>query len=45
MLRLVCAVSADLNGASVFYLTAFPIVLARQITSLLRRDGYPSGRC
>ena len=43
MPRLVRAVSADLGGAPVFYLTAFPKVLARPITRLLGRDGYPSG--
>ena len=43
MPRVVRALSADLNSANVFYLTAFPIVLARPITALLKRDGYPSG--
>jgi len=43
MPRLVRALSAELNSAPVFYLTAFPIVLAKPITSLLERDGYPSG--
>ena len=43
MPRLVRALSADLDGAPVFYLTAFPIVLAEPITALLERDGYPSG--
>ena len=43
MPRLVRALSADLNSAPVFYLTAFPIVLAKPITALLKRDGYPSG--
>ena len=43
MPRLVRALSADLDGAPVFYLTAFPIVLAKPITTLLGRDGYPSG--
>ena len=43
MPRLVRALSADLNSAPVFYLTAFPIVLAKPITALLERDGYPSG--
>src|SRR4051812_19199395 len=43
MPRLVRALSADLNSAPVFYLTAFPIVLAKPITTLLERDGYPSG--
>ncbi len=43
MPRLVRAVSADLGGAPVVYLTAFSKVLARPITSLLGRDGYPSG--
>ena len=43
MPRLVRAVSADLDNAPVFYLTAFPIVLAKPITTLLKRDGYPSG--
>jgi phosphatidate phosphatase APP1 len=41
MPRLVRAISADLDGAPVFYLTAFPIVLARPITNMLLRDGYP----
>jgi phosphatidylserine/phosphatidylglycerophosphate/cardiolipin synthase-like enzyme len=41
--RLVRALSADLDSAPVFYLTAFPIVLAKPITALLKRDGYPSG--
>ena len=35
MPRLVRALSADLDDAPVFYLTAFPIVLARPITTLL----------
>ena len=43
MPRLVRALSADLDSAPVFYLTAFPIVLAKPITALLKRDGYPSG--
>lgn len=43
MPRLIRALSADLSGAPVFYLTGFPSVLARPITALLRRDGYPSG--
>ena len=43
MPRLVRALSADLDNAPVFYLTAFPVVLARPITALLDRDGYPSG--
>ena len=43
MPRLVRALSADLDNAPVFYVTAFPIVLARPITNLLIRDGYPSG--
>ena len=43
MPRLVRALSTDLNSAPVFYLTAFPIVLAKPITALLERDGYPSG--
>jgi hypothetical protein len=43
MPRLVRALSADLDNAPVFYLTAFPIELARPITNLLTRDGYPSG--
>src|SRR4051794_18256368 len=43
MPRVVRALSADLDSAPVFYLTAFPIVLARPITNLLIRDGYPSG--
>src|SRR4029453_692178 len=43
MPRLVRALSADLNSAPVFYLTAFSIVLAKPITALLERDGYPSG--
>jgi hypothetical protein len=43
MPRLVRALSADLDSAPVFYVTAFPIVLARPITKLLKRDGYPSG--
>jgi len=43
MPRLVRALSADLDSAPVFYLTAFPIVLARPITNMLVRDGYPSG--
>ena len=43
MPRLVRALSADLDGAPVFYLTAFSSVLARPITALLGRDGYPSG--
>jgi phosphatidylserine/phosphatidylglycerophosphate/cardiolipin synthase-like enzyme len=43
MPRVVRALSADLNSAHVFYLTAFPIVLATPITALLKRDGYPSG--
>jgi phosphatidylserine/phosphatidylglycerophosphate/cardiolipin synthase-like enzyme len=43
MPRLVRALSADLDSAPVFYLTALPIVLAKPITALLKRDGYPSG--
>jgi len=43
MPRLVRAVSADLGDAPVFYLTAFPRLLARPIANLLRGDGYPSG--
>jgi phosphatidylserine/phosphatidylglycerophosphate/cardiolipin synthase-like enzyme len=43
MPRLVRALSADLGGAPVFYLTAFPILLSRPITNLLLRDGYPPG--
>jgi hypothetical protein len=43
MPRLVRALSADLGSAPVVYLTAFPKVLARPITSLLRGDGYPAG--
>ena len=43
MPRLVRALSADLGGARVVYLTAFPKVLARPMTRLLGRDGYPSG--
>ena len=43
MPRLVRALSADLDSASVIYLTAFPIVLAKPITALLKRDGYPPG--
>ena len=43
MPRLVRALSADLDSAPVFYVTAFPIVLAKQIRALLKRDGYPSG--
>src|SRR6185312_17395249 len=43
MPRLVRALSADLGGAPVVYLTAFSKVVARPITSLLERDGYPSG--
>ena len=43
MPRLVRALSADLDSAPVFYLTAFPIVLAKPITALLKRDGYPPG--
>ena len=43
MPRLVRALSADLDNAPVFYVTVFPIVLARPITNLLKRDGYPSG--
>jgi phosphatidylserine/phosphatidylglycerophosphate/cardiolipin synthase-like enzyme len=41
--RLLRAVSAELGGAPVFYLTSFPIVMARPIARLLARDGYPSG--
>src|SRR3954452_5724763 len=41
--RLVRALSADLEDVQVFYLTAFSSVAARLITTLLRRDGYPSG--
>jgi phosphatidate phosphatase APP1 len=37
------SVVADRPGAPVFYLTALPINLARPLTGLLRRDGYPSG--
>ena len=43
MPRLVRALSADLDNAPVFYVTAFPIVLARPITNMLILDGYPSG--
>jgi phosphatidate phosphatase APP1 len=43
MPRLVRALSADLGGAPVVYLTAFSKVLARPMTRLLGRDGYPSG--
>ena len=43
MPRLVRALSTDLDSAPVFYLSAFPIVLAKPITALLKRDGYPSG--
>jgi hypothetical protein len=43
MPRLVRALSADLGGARVVYLTAFSKVLARPMTRLLGRDGYPSG--
>jgi phosphatidylserine/phosphatidylglycerophosphate/cardiolipin synthase-like enzyme len=43
MPRLVRALSADLGGAPVVYVTAFSKVMARPITSVLERDGYPSG--
>ena len=43
MPRLVRALSADLGGAPVVYLTAFSNVLARPMTRLPGRDGYPSG--
>ena len=43
MPRLVRALSADLGGARVVYLTSFPRVLARPIARLLGRDGYPLG--
>jgi phosphatidate phosphatase APP1 len=43
MPRLVRALAADLGGAPVVYLTAFSKVSAQLITSLLERDGYPSG--
>src|SRR3954449_411438 len=41
--RLVRALSADLDDVQVFYLTAFSSVATRLITTLLLRDGYPSG--
>src|SRR5918997_6378963 len=43
MPRLVRTLSADLTGAPVFYLTALPPLVARPLTSLLNRDGYPPG--
>ena len=43
MPRLVRALSADLGDAPVFYVTDFSVLVARPITNLLRRDGYPSG--
>jgi phosphatidylserine/phosphatidylglycerophosphate/cardiolipin synthase-like enzyme len=43
MPRVVRALSADLGGAPVFYMTSFPLLVARPITEVLARDGYPSG--
>jgi phosphatidylserine/phosphatidylglycerophosphate/cardiolipin synthase-like enzyme len=43
MPRLVRAVSADLDGAPVFYVTAFSSLMGRPITEVLGRDGYPPG--
>jgi phosphatidate phosphatase APP1 len=43
MPRLIRALSTDLGGAPVFYMTALPIGLARPITNLLIGDGYPPG--
>ncbi|WP_205346955.1 phosphatase domain-containing protein [Pseudonocardia broussonetiae] len=43
MPRVVRALSVDLGEAPVHYVTGFPALLARPITDLLRRDGYPSG--
>jgi phosphatidylserine/phosphatidylglycerophosphate/cardiolipin synthase-like enzyme len=43
MPRLVRALSADLGDAPVFYVTNFSALVARPITDLLRRDGYPPG--
>jgi phosphatidylserine/phosphatidylglycerophosphate/cardiolipin synthase-like enzyme len=43
MPRFIRAMSADLGGAPVFYLTGLPIGLARPVTRLLIDDGYPSG--
>ena len=45
MPRLVRALSADLGDAPVFYLTAFPVVLARPITNLLGVTAIRRARC
>jgi len=43
MPRLVRALSADLGNAPVYYVTNFSVLVARPITNLLTRDGYPPG--
>ena len=37
------ALSADLGNAPVYYVTNFSVLVARPITNLLTRDGYPPG--
>jgi hypothetical protein len=43
MPRLIRALSADLGGAPVFYLTSFSMRLARPVRKMLVDDGYPAG--